>query len=254
MPGGLSLSPLNNGSSNGSPGFADKITRSVSFSADAKSSSDTKRRNVGKHSSGSKTRITQVRELEAELGPVSMEDVIEFTSQVYYAKEEEGHFSIEVNRLGNCIGKATVDYATRDGSAVAGRKYEAMSGSLEFNAGERRKTIHVKILSDEAFDATLEFALYLENPRGARLGKYLHECRISILDDDAFPTNKYKTLLNAGLLASAYGVFLHASARQGNEKGFHYHSHMRSDLEHEVCVGHTPYKLHRRQSAQTTGR
>lgn len=193
MPGGLSQ----HGTSSSTGTLA--YMRSVSFSSDTKALTDGKRKQLGKCNSGSKRRVSQVREIEAHLGPVVMEDVIEFTSPIFYANEEEGHLSIEVLRLGSAVGKATVDYATRDGSAVAGCKYEATSGTIEFDAGERRKTIHVKILSDDAFDATLEFALCLDNACGARLGKYLHECRISILDDDAFPTNKYKTLLNAGL-------------------------------------------------------
>merc|ERR1719460_1238875 len=33
----------------------------------------------------------------------------------------------------------------------------------------------------------------LKNPENAEVGKYLHTCRIKIIDEDCFPTNRYHT-------------------------------------------------------------
>ena len=42
----------------------------------------------------------------------------------------------------------TVNYATADGSAQAGRDYQAATGSLTFNPGETTKTVTVLVNGD----------------------------------------------------------------------------------------------------------
>ena len=71
----------------------------------------------------------------------------------------------------------------------------ATSGVLEFAPGEVSKPLRVPIIADDAFDTTLEFVMRLKDTEGADLGKYLHRCRVKIVDDDAFPTNKYQEQL-----------------------------------------------------------
>lgn len=118
--------------------------------------------------------------------------VIQFGCAIYYIVEgQEPAMKVDVVRLGDSRGTASVEYYTKDSSAKAGRKYLAVSGSLTFNPGESLKTIEVPVLDDTSFDATLEFGVYLKTVRGAQMGKYLHQCRVKIIDDDCFPTNKY---------------------------------------------------------------
>ena len=67
----------------------------------------------------------------------------------------------------------TVDYATSDGTAVAGEDYTAASGTLTFAAGETGKTVSVPILDDAHDDDGETLTLTLSNPRPAetvRLG------------------------------------------------------------------------------------
>ncbi len=59
---------------------------------------------------------------------------------------------------------ATVQYATVDGSAKAGIDYVAVSGQLNFNAGESNKTIQVTVLGDSKEESTETFLLQLSNP------------------------------------------------------------------------------------------
>ena len=49
----------------------------------------------------------------------------------------------------------------------------------------------VPILEDENFDTALEFGLTLSEPEHCSLGRYLHKCRVVIVDDDTFPTNRF---------------------------------------------------------------
>ena len=63
----------------------------------------------------------------------------------------------------------TVAYSTSDGTAVAGKNYQAASGTLTFAPGQTQATINVSVLSNPAAAATTTFNLTLSNPSGATL-------------------------------------------------------------------------------------
>src|SRR5262249_6369266 len=65
----------------------------------------------------------------------------------------------------------TVNYATSDGTAVAGRDYTATSGTLTFNAGVTSAIIRVPILADGVVQSGLSFNLTLSNPAAATLSR-----------------------------------------------------------------------------------
>ena len=58
----------------------------------------------------------------------------------------------------------TVDYATADGTAVAGEDYVASSGTLVFEPGSTSKTIEVPIVGDRIFESDEAFSVELSNP------------------------------------------------------------------------------------------
>ena len=74
-------------------------------------------------------------------------------------------FTITLDRAAD--NAITVDYATADGTATAGKDYTAKSGTLTFNAGETSKTIHIPILNDTIFDKDETIQLSLSNASGA---------------------------------------------------------------------------------------
>ena len=61
-------------------------------------------------------------------------------------------------------GPVTVDWATADGSAVAGADYEAASGTLTFLAGETEKTVSVAVRDDDHDEGAETMTLRLSNP------------------------------------------------------------------------------------------
>ena len=63
----------------------------------------------------------------------------------------------------------TVNYATADGTAVAGTNYTATSGTLTFPAGITTQTIRVPLLDSGSQTTPLTFTLTLSNPEGATL-------------------------------------------------------------------------------------
>ncbi|WP_419193099.1 Calx-beta domain-containing protein [Kolteria novifilia] len=77
----------------------------------------------------------------------------------------------------------TVDFATADGTAIAGEDYEATSGTLTFAPGERTKTIAIAVVGDDLFESDEAFDIVLSQAVGADLGDA--SGLVTILDDDA---------------------------------------------------------------------
>lgn len=76
---------------------------------------------------------------------------------------------IKVFRSGNLSQTMTVDYATADGTAIAGQDYTATNGTLNFAAGEVSKIITITTLDDTIVEADETFSLTLSNPSGGTI-------------------------------------------------------------------------------------
>ena len=81
--------------------------------------------------------------------------------------DEAVEFRVTLSRAAS--GTVTVDYATRDGTAVAGEDYTRTRGTLSFAAGELEKTVAVPILDDALDEGSETFKLKLMNARGAAI-------------------------------------------------------------------------------------
>ena len=105
---------------------------------------------------------------------------------------------------------ASVQYATANGTAVAGADYTAASGTLTFPAGTASgttQTVSVPILGDNIAEGSETFSLSLSNPAGAMLGTATEV--ITILDDDPTPTLSIAgTSVSEGAGAAVFGVTL----------------------------------------------
>jgi hypothetical protein len=60
----------------------------------------------------------------------------------------------------------SVNYETRDGTALAGEDYQPVNGTLTFNPGERAKTVTVVLTADGLPEPDETFYLGLSNPSG----------------------------------------------------------------------------------------
>jgi len=83
----------------------------------------------------------------------------------------ENRISLDVTivRSGDPSVPTTVQWSTVDGTAVGGEDYETASGMLSFAATERRKTIEVRAIDDEASEGDETFSIELADPSGATL-------------------------------------------------------------------------------------
>ena len=82
---------------------------------------------------------------------------------------------------------ATVNYATSDGTAVAGQDYTAASGSLSVPSGATSATITVSVNTDTNYEADETFTLTLSSPSGLTLGTVSSATGTITNDDDANP-------------------------------------------------------------------
>jgi hypothetical protein len=76
---------------------------------------------------------------------------------------------ITVTRLGGSDGTVTVNYATADGTAIAGTNFQQASGTLRFGPGVTSQTIPIFLLNDPHANGTFSATLSLSSPAGAFL-------------------------------------------------------------------------------------
>jgi Calx-beta domain len=109
---------------------------------------------------------------------------LQFAFDVIPCGEDNGSISISVTRTGGNTGAVSIQYATSDGTAVAGQDYVAASGTLSFESGENSKSFAVTIL-DDAVPEDFEFVnLTLSNPQGGAALGGKSVATISIGDND----------------------------------------------------------------------
>ena len=102
---------------------------------------------------------------------------------------EEGEvlvFTVTLDKAAAADGLVTMDYATEDGSARAGRDYTAVSGTLSFPAGETEATIEVETIDDALDEGEETLNLLLGRPVNAVLSD--GSAVGTILNDDPLPT------------------------------------------------------------------
>jgi YD repeat-containing protein len=118
--------------------------------------------------------------------------------------ESAGTATFTVSLSNPSTSTVTVNFATANGTAIAGADYTGVSGSLSFAPGETSKTVSVAILNDTLYEgATPEtFSLNLTSPTNATLGSA--SATGSIVEDDAAPT---LTVSSASVAEGGYAVF-----------------------------------------------
>jgi plastocyanin len=95
-----------------------------------------------------------------------------FSSAAYSIAENAGSIPITVDRSNGTAGAVSVNYATSDGTGVAGKNYTAASGMLNWASGDgASKTFNVAVLDDGVADGNHTVNIKLSAPGGgASLG------------------------------------------------------------------------------------
>ena len=85
------------------------------------------------------------------------------------ASEGDGEMAFAVRLSVPSSRTVTVEYATADGTALAGTDYEETTGTLIFSAETTVQTIRVPITDDDIDEATETFTIALSNPSNATI-------------------------------------------------------------------------------------
>ncbi|WP_225008345.1 beta strand repeat-containing protein [Novosphingobium percolationis] len=101
------------------------------------------------------------------------------------------------------VQTVTVDFATVDGTALAGSDYAATSGTLTFAPGELSKTVAVTVNGDLAVEANETFTLHLSNAVNGT---------VATADGTGTITNDDLTLQGDDVYTVASGITLSASS------------------------------------------
>jgi hypothetical protein len=116
-------------------------------------------------------------------------------------REINGTVPIFVQRVGAINSSVSVNYATANGTAIAGVNYTAVSGTLIFGVGQTTRAISLPLLYDSRVTGDLYLNISLSSPSaGALLGSPSNTV-VVIQDADAglsFTTNASFVLKNAG--------------------------------------------------------
>jgi hypothetical protein len=130
--------------------------------------------------------------------------------------EGNGKESVFILRSGDLAIGGTVDYATADGSALAGSDYTSTAGTATFNAGDIFVQVDVPIANDSDAEPTESFSFGLSNPSIGSLGSIPSE-QVNIVDNDSpaafeFAESSYTVAENGGELL----VTVRATGNLGN--------------------------------------
>ena len=98
---------------------------------------------------------------------------------------EGTRITFEVELSATSAQRVEVDYATADGTALAGSDYEAASGTLVFAPLERLATVTIALPDDDVEEGDESFALSLSSPVNATVARVTATGTIS--DDDRTP-------------------------------------------------------------------
>lgn len=110
---------------------------------------------------------------------------VAFAASSYTVSESGSTVTLSVSRTGNFQSAASVNFATSNGSAMAGSDYSSRTGSLNWASGDgSAKTIAITILNDAAAESSESFSLRLSAPVGTSLGR-ISSATVAITDDDA---------------------------------------------------------------------
>jgi hypothetical protein len=122
-----------------------------------------------------------------------------YISSANTVSESAGNTVVTIARFNGTASGVSVNYSTLNGTATAGQDYTAVSGTLNFGAGETSKTFTIPIINDAIVEPNETINLKLSNPGGgATLGTPgpSQMSVLTIVDDDGTPSLSINNIRN----------------------------------------------------------
>ena len=142
------------------------------------------------------TNTVSVASGQTDFTPVNNRDVVEvmavtvptvsFIQPDFFVSEAANTAVISLTTDIFPVLTATVNYATIGGTAIPGKDYTPVSGTLTFIPGETEQVFAIPLLDDTALDGDKIINLVLSDPQEAILG--LDMATLTIVDDETTPS------------------------------------------------------------------
>ena len=127
--------------------------------------------------------------------------------------EREGLATLGVVRSGPTYGEVSVDYATVDGTAVAGADYVVATGRLVLASGQTSAVLSVTIQDDDVDEPFEAFSLVLGNPGGGAMLGSQATTDVRIHDDDGRAAFPFLETFESGELTNYWRTYSTAAGR-----------------------------------------
>jgi Ca2+-binding RTX toxin-like protein len=108
--------------------------------------------------------IFKIEPIDASSGSLSINN-----SSIVEGKPGTTNLSFTVSLSTPSSSTVTVNFATSNGTAIAGADYISKSGTLTFNAGQTRQTLTVSILDDNIIESAENFKVILSSPNNSTI-------------------------------------------------------------------------------------
>ncbi|XP_047737277.1 sodium/calcium exchanger 1 [Hyalella azteca] len=79
--------------------------------------------------------------------------------------ETVGNYELKITRYSGARGRVSVPYHTEDGTAKAGKDYEAVEGELIFENNETEQYVTIPILEEDSYEKNVVFYLDIGEPK-----------------------------------------------------------------------------------------
>jgi len=155
--------------------------------------------------------LSQYTNATLYINNVDSPGTVQFTSPVYSVKKYGGFALIPVVRVGGIAQTVTVNFATANGTALAGANYYATNGTLTFTNGETGKYFGVPVIDDGTNDGLKFLTVSLSGASPTNALGTITNTTLDIIDTESVnetpgsPDVTYDTL---GLNNNAYAMVL----------------------------------------------
>jgi hypothetical protein len=144
--------------------------------------------------------------------------VLQFNQSSYSVNETGGSITLSVVRSSGAYGAASLNYATANGTAVAGTDYTAASGTLSWANGDMStKNITVPIINGGVFGPNKAFTVNLSGASGAPLGTA--SATVNIVDNNPVVPPSVPANLTAGTVTVTQAAFTWSASTDAGGPG-----------------------------------
>jgi hypothetical protein len=145
-----------------------------------------------------------IEPLENRYAPAAVINIADF-SRAEGTSATPGQALILVTLTEAATSAITVNYATMDGTAVAGSDFTAKTGTITFAAGQTQQSISIDIIGDSVDEDNEAFTIQLSNPTGATIDDAT--ATVTITDDDPVLTVSSPTITEGDGATTVEAVF-----------------------------------------------